>query len=105
MLVPGPLTGEATVGMLAQASDHMVCQPALAHIRQRLGIDDVVVVAGAQQLEEVETALAAGGAEPGEVRVADLRAEPVGGFVAGAGVVPRDPGGTRKPGTQHIASL
>jgi len=44
-------------------------------------------VAGAQQLEEVETALGAGRAKPGEVGVANLGAEAVGGLVACAGVV------------------
>jgi hypothetical protein len=37
--------------------------------------------------------------------IADLRAEAVGGFVARASVVHRDPGGAGKPGAQHIASL
>src|SRR5712672_1295857 len=60
---------------------------------------------GAQQREKVEAALGAGGAEPGEMGIADLGAEAVGGFVACAGVVHRDPGGTDEPGTQHIASL
>jgi hypothetical protein len=80
-------------------------QRAFAHVGERLGVDDVVVVAGAQQREEVEAALRDGGAEPSEVRVADLRAEAVGGLMARTGVVHRDPGGTRKPGAQHIASL
>ena len=44
-------------------------------------------MAGAQQLEEVETALGAGRAKPGEVGVANLGAEAVGGLVACAGVV------------------
>ncbi len=103
--VPGIVTGKAAVGVLDQASDHMGAQGAVAHVGERLGVDDVIVVAGAQQREEVEAALGAGGAEPGEVRVADLRAEAIRGFVAGAGVVDRDPGGTDEPGTQHIASL
>ena len=50
MCVPGLATDEATFLMLDQASDHMGGQRTLAHVRQRLGIDDVVVVAGAQQL-------------------------------------------------------
>ena len=105
MCVPGLATDKATFGMLDQASDHMGGQRTLAHIRQRLGVDEVVVVAGAQQLEEVETALGAGRAEPGEVGVANLGAEAVGGFVACAGVVHRNPGGARKPGAQYVASL
>jgi hypothetical protein len=46
MCVPGLATDKATFLMLDQASDHMGGQRALAHVRQRLGIDDVVVVAG-----------------------------------------------------------
>src|SRR5271169_4573466 len=44
-------------------------------------------------------------AEPGEMRVADLRAEAIRSFVASAGVVHRDPGSTEEPGPQHIAGL
>ena len=43
--------------------------------------------------KEVEAAIGDCGAEPGEVRVANLGAKAVGGFVARAGVVNRDPGG------------
>ena len=80
-------------------------QRAFAHVGQCLGIDDVIVVAGAQQFEEVEAALGGGGAEPGEMRIADLRAEAVRGLVARAGVVHRDPGGCRKSGAQHVTRL
>jgi hypothetical protein len=48
-------------------------------------------VAVAQQFEEVEAALSGHGAKLGEVRVADLGAEAVGGVAARAGVVNRDP--------------
>lgn len=68
MGAPGHLTDEATIGMLAQASDHRGGQCAFAHVGERLGIDDVVVVAGAQQREEVEAVLGGGGSEPGEVQ-------------------------------------
>ena len=105
MCVPGLLIRKVAVRMLGQASHHMRSQGAFAHVGERLGIDDVIVVAGAQQFQEIEAALGGGGAEPGEMRVADLRAEAIGGFVARAGVVDRDPCGTRKPGTQHLARL
>ncbi len=78
---------------------------ACAHIGERLGIDDVIAMAGPQQVEEVEAALRGGGAEPGEMRVADLGAEAVPGLVARAGVIHRDPGGARKSGAQHRARL
>ena len=94
---PGRLIGEAAVGMFGQAGDDMAGERAVAHIGQRLGIDDVIAMAGAQQREEVEAALRPGGAEPGEMRVADLGAEAVRGLVARAGVVHRDPGGCVSP--------
>ena len=77
----------------------------LAHIGERLGVDHVVAMAGAQQVEEIEPALRAGGAEPGEAVVADLRAEAVRRLVARAGVVDRDPGRRLKAGAQHVARL
>jgi hypothetical protein len=91
--------------LFGQAGDHRGGKGALAHIGQRLGIDDVIAIAGAQQLEEVAAALRSGGAEPGKMRVADLRAEAVRSLVTGASVVHRDPGGARKPGAEHIAGL
>ena len=62
-------------------------------------------MAGAQQLEEVQPALRARGAEPGEVVVADLGADAVPALVAGAGVVDADPGRGLQPGPQHVARL
>jgi hypothetical protein len=47
--------------MLDQASDHVGGKCTFAHVGERLGVDDVIVVAGAQQREEVEAALGAGG--------------------------------------------
>ena len=62
-------------------------------------------MARAQQLEEVAAALGSGGAEPGKMGVADLRAEAVRSFMASPGVVHRDPGGAGEPGTQHITGF
>src|ERR1700688_3069614 len=62
MRVPGPLVGEAAVGMFGQAVDHLSGQRAFAHIGECRGIDDVIAMAGAQQGEEVEAALRPGGA-------------------------------------------
>jgi hypothetical protein len=53
----------------------------LAHIGERLGIDDVIIVTGAQKREEVGAVLRGRRAEPCEVRVADLGTEAVLGFV------------------------
>src|SRR5215204_2560062 len=87
MGVPDLLVGEVAVRMIDQASDHVRGQRAFAHVSERLGIEDVIVVAGAQQLEEIEPALEGGGTKPGEMRVADLRTEAIGGFVPRASVV------------------
>jgi hypothetical protein len=46
---------------------------AYRHIGQRRVVDHVVGVSGTQQREEVQSALAAGGAEPGEVVVCASR--------------------------------
>ena len=105
MGVPGRAIGEGAIGMLGQAGDDGSGERPCAHIGQRFGIDDVIAVTGAQQFEEVETALGAGGAEPGELRVADLGAEAVLGFVARTGVVDGDPGRALQAGTQHAAGF
>ena len=89
--------------MFGQLVDHIRRQRAFAHIGERRGIDDVIAMTGAQQAEEVEAALRAGGAEPGEMVVADLGAEAVLRLMAGAGVIDRDPGGVGQPGAEHIA--
>jgi hypothetical protein len=73
----------------------MLGQGALAHVGERVGIDDVIAVAGAQQFEEVAAALRAGGAEPGEVRVADVGADAIRGLVASPSVVDRNLHGAR----------
>ena len=59
-------------------------------------------VAGAQELQEVQPALAAGRAEPGEIVVADLRADGIGAAMARAGVVHRDPIRRLQAGPQHL---
>src|SRR6202795_5375890 len=57
MRSPGCLIGEDPVGMFGQAGDHRPGERALAHICQCLGIDDIIVMAGAQQIEEVAAVL------------------------------------------------
>src|SRR5271166_3508889 len=54
---PGCLIGENLVGMLGQAGDHRAGERAVANIGQCLGIDDIIVMAGAQQIEEVAAVL------------------------------------------------
>jgi hypothetical protein len=43
--------------------------------------------------------------KPGEMIIADLRAEAIAALVRGTGVVDADPGSRRKTGTQDIARL
>src|SRR3984893_13751666 len=84
---PGCMIGEETVRVLGQTSDLRTGEGALAHVGQRIGIDEVITVARAQQLEEVAAALGTGGAEPGKMSVADLCAAAVDSLVAGPGVI------------------
>ena len=91
MALPGRLIGKLPLLVRGQLPDHRSGQGVLTHVVQRRVVDHVVGVAGAQQVEEVQPALAAGRAEPGEVVVADLRADGVGAAMARAGVVHRDP--------------
>ena len=64
MGLPCREVGELRVGLLGQQGHNRAGQAAAVHVRQRLGIDHVIGVAGPQQVEEVQPALAAGGAEP-----------------------------------------
>ena len=92
MGLPRSLVGEALVRMVGQEPDDRPGERSAPHIVERLGVDHVVVVAGAQQFQKIEPALGAGRAEPGEVLVADVGAVPVGRLVPRAGVVDHDPG-------------
>jgi hypothetical protein len=56
-------------------------------------------------VKEVQPTLARACAEPSEVVVADLRAEPVLPGVTRAGVVHRDPGGRLQAGAQYFTAL
>lgn len=93
---------EMLLGRLCQPCDHRPGQSAIMHIGQRLGIDDVIGVAGTQQIKEVQPALAGAGAEPGEVVVADLGADAIGRFVACAGIIYAHPGGSGQASPPHI---
>ena len=102
---PSRLIRKAAVLMVRQAVDHVGGKRALAHIGESLIVDDVIVMAGPQQAQKIEPALAAGGAKPGEMRVADLGAKPIDRLVARPGVVHRDVGRVGKGGPQHVAGL
>jgi hypothetical protein len=63
-----------------------------AHVREGVVVDDVLVVAGAQDLQQVPPVLGGAGGEEGEaVAAADLRRHPVLRPVAGAGVADGEP--------------
>ena len=90
MGLPCRAIGEVLVVVFGELADQRPGERAVAHIGERLGVDDVVAMAGTQQVEEVEPALRTGGAEPGEAVIADLRAEAILGLVPGTGVVDAD---------------
>src|SRR6476659_1425235 len=77
MRLPGGLIGEPPRLMGGQLMDDGPSQGTAAHIVQRRFVDDIVCVPGAQQSEEVQPALARPGGEPGDIVIADLRAEAV----------------------------
>src|SRR5258708_30495018 len=54
---PGYMIGEESGRVLGEATDHRTGEGALAHIGQRLGIDDIITMARTQQFEEVAAAL------------------------------------------------
>ena len=49
-------SGKCRSGVPGRARDHRTGQRPLAHVGERLGVDDVVGVAGPQHLEEVQPA-------------------------------------------------
>ena len=57
MRVPGRAIGEVLARMLSEQLDHRPCQVALVHVGECSGVEDVVVVASAQQLEKVAPTL------------------------------------------------
>jgi hypothetical protein len=113
MRLPDQAISKVALGMAGEQGDDPRGEMTPAHIVQRFGVDHVVLVAGAQQLEEVQPALRGGGAEPSKMRVTDLGAKAIDGPLFGArgrlvarpGVVDRDPGGARQRGAQHLARL
>src|SRR5450432_1536162 len=91
MSVPRRSISEDAIGMLGEAGDDGPGERAGAHIGESFFIDDVIVMSGARQFEEVEPALGSRGPEPSEIGVADLGAETVLALVASPGVVGRYP--------------
>ena len=91
--------------MCGQLVDDRPGEGTPAHIVQCGFVDDVVGVSGAQQIEEVQPALARPRAEPGEVVVADLRAEAILAGMARTGIVDRDPGRRLQASPQHLTAF
>ena len=105
MLRPGLLIGKLPSLVRGQSLDQRSGQGMLTHIVQGRVVDHIVGVAGTQQVEEVQPALAARRAEPGEAVVADLRADGIDTTMARTGVVHRDPVGRFQASAQHLAGL
>lgn len=104
---PGLLIGKLPPLVRGQSLDQRFRQVMFAHVLQGCIVDRIVGVTSAQQVEEVEAALAARRAEPGEAvpgsspRTANLRTDTIGAAMARAGVVDGDPVGRFQAGTQH----
>ena len=105
MRSPGRLVRKDALRMACQAGDHRPGQGALAPVGQGLGIDHVVRMPGPQQRKEVQPALAGRGTEPGEMVIADLRADAIHRPVPRPGVIDRDPARVPQPGPQHLLAL
>ena len=87
MAHPDHLVGEAAHPGRLQTGDDGAGETTSAHVGQGRVIDQVVIVAGPEQFQEVPPALGRAGGKPGEMVVADLRAHAVARLMAGAGVV------------------
>lgn len=102
---PEPLVGKAALGVRDQAVDHRASQMVPAHVGHCCLIDHVVVVTGAQAVEEVGAGLRQAGAEGREPAVADLGGDAVAPGVEGAGIVDGDPACARQTCSQHLPIL
>jgi hypothetical protein len=98
--LPSHRIGKLFVGVFREPGNSRPGECMFAHIGQGGIVDHVIGVPGAQQVEEVQSALASRRAEP--VVVANLRADAVGAFVAGTSVVHCDPTGRLQTRAQHI---
>src|SRR5437764_15465004 len=88
---PRFLIDELLLLMRGKSLDQRSGQRMIAHVVQGRVVDHIVGMAGTQQVEEVQTTLAASRAEPGERVIADLRTDGVRATVARTGVVDADP--------------
>lgn len=58
--------------MVAQGVQEYLRQPLLFHVCERVGVDPVVGLTGAQQFEKVDSALGRAALEPCKILVADV---------------------------------
>src|SRR5580765_5995562 len=105
MRLPGSLIGEPRLLMGGQRTDDRPGKVSSAHIVQRRRVDDAVCEPGAQEIQEVQPALARAGAEPGEIIVADLGGEAVLASMACTSVIHRDPGRRPQARPQYVTVL
>ena len=105
MGTPPGLVGEGSALMGEQRGDDRLGHGVLDHVGHRRGVDHVLGVAGAQQLEDAQPALGRPGGEPGEAVVADVRGGLVVPGMARPGVVDRHPAGGRQPGLEDGVRL
>jgi len=102
---PGGGIGEMPRRVLPQGGDHRPGEVAAPQIGEGLVVQDIILVAGPQQTEEIGPVLRRGRGEEGEGVIADLGADAVAALVTGAGVVHGNPAGMRQAGPQHIPRL
>ena len=96
---------EALERMRDQLVDHQPSEVVFVHVGECGAVEDIVVVAGAQDLEEVPSGLGEAGGEEGEAVVPDLGGHAVLGPMAGAGVVDADPARALQASPQHRLGL
>ena len=75
MRLPSELIGKVCPRLRRQLADHSSGESTATHVAQGRIIDHVVRVSGAQEIEEVQSALAGPRAEPGEAVFTDLCAK------------------------------
>ena len=88
MRLPAPPNGDQETG-----------QPTVAQIRERRLVQHIIWISGAEQIEEVQSALRSAGAEPGNESL-PIGAKPVLAGVPGASIVHRNEWRCRQPGTE-----
>ena len=105
MRLPGGVIGKALVAMFGKTRDQRAGQTTVAQVGKGICIDHVVGMTGAQHGQKIQSAFALGGAEPREMIIADLRADPIARLVARTGVIRTYPVGRGQTRPQHITRL